>query len=128
MSDTKKILADWRAEIAQDLEEARKTLATAEKEHGAATTAAGVVSSVHRELQSTLRDITHRPAGLASLPLAGPLALRLDEHKRAADVANNHKAQTHAACQAAARRISELEAAISQIDQLTAPTDTEEAA
>ncbi len=129
MSDPKQHLADWRAEISTELDEARKALAAAEEEHTATVAAAAIAGSTHLDLRTTLKEITNRRPGYASVTLAGPLALRFDEHKRAAAAADSRKASAHGACQELTRRISELERAIGQIDQLTAPAaDTEEAA
>ena len=127
MSDPKQTLADWRAEIVEELKKAREDLDAAEAQHSIAASAAGVASSTHRELQDALQGITHRPAGLASVALAGPLALRLDEHKRAAAAADSNKARAHGARELVVRRIGELQRAISQIDQLSAPADEQAA-
>jgi hypothetical protein len=130
MIDTKKILADFRAEISAELDAARKSSSDVDEEHTAAVTDDQVKGSAYIELRNTLAAITNRPAGRASVPLAGPLALRLDEHKRAAAAASNRKASAHGARQELVRRISELVQAIEQIDQVIspAPADTEEAA
>jgi hypothetical protein len=129
MIDTKKTLADFRAEFTSELDVAHKSLSDVDEEHTASVTDDQVKGSAYIELRNTLGAITNRPAGRASVPLAGPLALRLDAYKHAASAASSRKASAHGARQELVRRISELVQAIEQIDQLInpAPADTEEA-
>jgi hypothetical protein len=116
------LLKAWRAEIARELEQASSEIKSPlDEERKSAIAAAERADEASREMQKTLRSIiTDRPPGLPNASLAGPLALRVNDHKAECEATASKRARTHNAYRAAQIRVTELESALGQLDRLLA--------
>jgi hypothetical protein len=118
VSAPKEVLAGWRAEIAGELEEARKALPALEAEHQSALAAAADVAAEYAGVQKMVGDMR----------LAGPLALRTALHLTEVETARRKQSATGAALHNAREEIGKLERSLKQIDALLPPAAEEKAA
>ena len=122
------LLLAWHQEINTELSDSLKELADLKTDHEQAVTAARVEELAYRDLYSALlpapkvtmtRTGNFRPSEPPTV-LVGPLALRLREQELKLKAARSRVASTRGNLESAQERITELRAALNQLNQTDA--------
>jgi len=119
MKDPKERLRSWRAEIAEELQEASAAVPPLVTAHDVAAA----------EAQAALEDFgaTQRLIGPVVSQQEAPFRLRTDGHLAEVEQAKSRRTRALADLQAARMKVLSLQRALGQIDRIIAPS-TEEVA
>jgi hypothetical protein len=111
--DLKTRVLSWRAEIAEELEEA----------HAAAAAAADEMAVNHRDLWALLRLLQDADALGRVPPIEAPLMIRAQADRADLEQAKTRASRALTDVEQARRRISELGRALAQIDRCVVPVE-----